>query len=283
MQQTLAPLTPTDLNRDRVIPVACLMRQLESTRFGMPFLANTGALNEMEPKKTRSIVVASQMLRLLGAQDFDKEGEVQTEICHIRGASMDIKERLLQDGRLLATNAIVWVMLADMSGKFRPDTIPEEMARMGNPGSSSDDFDFMKQSLASLPKTPPKNTYGMPVLLRFSDEDPHMHANHCTYGRLFEDAKHMLVADAASNQELQHVARQPLEALMVSYMAEAFACDQLEVRVAMSQPQTLDLWAVRIAAHPNGAKPGVVARGRLFCKGCSLPPIHGLGTRSARL
>lgn len=212
-----------DLNRHDSYPHASFFKLFQGVRQEcLPFFKHPEVVSAMEPKMDRTIVVGSQFLRVYDQLDHAQDAPVGELSLSLRGRSLCNSERLFQGGRLIASNAVILLIVSHSDGKSRVDDPPREVVDMCTPTSSAE-HEFLRHAVEAMPKTPPASAFCIPAVVRFSDEDRYKHANHSFFGRLFEDAKETIVADPSSPAELRVVAERSMEAMFVAYMAEAFA------------------------------------------------------------
>eukprot|EP00928_Gymnodinium_smaydae_P032597 TRINITY_DN23563_c0_g2_i1.p1 TRINITY_DN23563_c0_g2~~TRINITY_DN23563_c0_g2_i1.p1 ORF type:complete len:317 (+),score=64.57 TRINITY_DN23563_c0_g2_i1:59-1009(+) len=268
-------LNQQDLDRNFCLAASSLFRWMQAARMDLPWMqAGYRAFCEVEPRTTRRLLVASQLLRLSRpgalAEAADKEVVTEVEVGDIGRTSLEFRYRVLLGGAQVASGCTVMITMASVPGRFATAPVPEDVRALASKEQGAD-HKFLRDTLAAVPAQAPEATstavefHTTEVLVRYSDEDVNAHANHSAQARFFEDAKETIANDPAAPAALRAVASQHLEAIAVAYTAEVHAGDRLEVRVAAaaaSETSALDVWTVRLRP-----KPGIVARGRLLCGG----------------
>mmetsp|Transcript_21613 Transcript_21613/g.64965 ORF Transcript_21613/g.64965 Transcript_21613/m.64965 type:complete len:303 (-) Transcript_21613:71-979(-) len=276
-------LNQQDLDRNFCLATTNVFKWMQAARMELPWM-QAGYRNfcEVEPKMTRRLLVGSQVIRLarpgILADAVDNEVSTTVEVGEVGRTTIEWRYRVAFGERQVATASCVMISTAGTPGSFKPHPVPEDVRALASP-VASENAQFMKEALASVPKQAPDGAYVLPLAVRYSDEDVNKHANHSAQARFFEDAKEAITYDESASPPLRAVAEQQLEAIVISYAAEVSALDRLEVKVALSADgSALDVWVDRLQP-----KPTLVARGRMVCSGGKLPSADDRRLQSSKL
>lgn len=276
---TTGVMNQQDLDRNFGLATSHIFKWMQAARMDLPWVQpGYRTFSELEPKLTRRLLVGSQMIRLeapgILVDAADNRVVTRVEIGDIGRTTIEFRYKIFFGSRQVGTGSVMMIAMAGTPGHFKPTPIPDDVKPLGGK-EPSPDAKYMKDALASVPKQAPSDAYVTSVVVRYSDEDINKHANHSAQARFFEDAKEIVAADADADPALRAVASQPLEAILISYAAEARAMDELRVKITCSSSDSLDVWVERV--HPN---PGLVARGRMVCKGGAVESADALRLRS---
>lgn len=263
---TTGVMNQQDLDRNFGLATSHLFKWMQAARMDLQWVQpGYRAFSELEPKLTRRLLVGSQMIRLASpgilVNASDSRVVTRVEIGDIGRTTIEFRYKIFFDSQQVGVGSVTMIAMAGSPGSFKPTPIPDDVKPLGGK-EPSPDAKYMKDALANMPKQAPSDAYATSVIVRYSDEDINKHANHSAQARFFEDAKEIIAADAGADPALRAVASQPLEAVLISYAAEARATEELRVKVTRSAHDTLSVWVERV--QPN---PGLVARGQMVCSG----------------
>lgn len=259
-------LNQQDLDRHMNLATTNIFKWMQAARMELPWMqAGYRAFSQVHPAMTRRLLVGSQLIKLdepgLLSEAVDHEVTTRVEIGDIGKTTIEFRYTIFFGERRVGTGSTVMIATAGTPGNFKPSPAPDDVKALSALEPSAN-AKFMKESLVEVGKQAPDGAYAFAMSVRYSDEDVNKHANHSAQARYFEDVKEVITYDEKADPTLRAIAEQQLESIMISYVAEARALDQLVVKVASVRAGCLDIWVERTA--PN---PGMVARGRMVCSG----------------
>ena len=260
-------LNQQDLDRHLCVATSSLFKWMQAARMELAWLqAGYKNLSYIEPQLPRRLLVASQGIKMIRpaalSEALHKSVLTRVSIGKVGKTSMEFRYEIFFDGDKVADGCTVMIFATGRSGSFTPTPVPDDLRALAVDGLNASPAELSRSVSDQMPQVPqallnsPANSgnsqslqhvYRTRAFVRFSDEDLNKHANHSAQARFFEDAQEELAADAGAPDELRRLAAGHIEAIAITYMAEAHALDELEIFLAPSAAaHSLDVWVHRM-------------------------------------
>eukprot|EP01062_Namystynia_karyoxenos_P072304 TRINITY_DN6835_c0_g1_i1.p1 TRINITY_DN6835_c0_g1~~TRINITY_DN6835_c0_g1_i1.p1 ORF type:complete len:313 (+),score=86.17 TRINITY_DN6835_c0_g1_i1:95-940(+) len=231
-----------DLDRDFSLAFSSVFKWMQSARMRMPWVGvGYRALSAEEPPLARRLVVKQQVLRTHPgalAEAGGKDIVVECRLGAVGKSSVPFTYRLLADGQEIGTGEVVMICVAGQPGALKPSPVPQRVRDL-SAASVAAAPPRPAPRLPDVPKQPPitgasadslrgAGAFAYHMTVRYSDEDVNKHANHSASARFVYDAKAAL---AAARHPYSEIAQRPAQIMLLEYVRESRAGDQLVVHL----------------------------------------------------